>query len=149
MAWIVGAHDGLGFYGPFDDEGRADEFVLAHNGHVVELMPPVPVSTYTCHHCGVASPKGLWGPGHVRCPRCGLVALSASMAGWPSALPPVSRGHCGRCDRCGGSYTVSSWADNLAFVANCRPGNCSMRPLPEKRKTCAGCGAPFEDAVRA
>ena len=34
--------------------------------------------TYTCQHCGISSRKGEWGPGHVRCPRCGKVALSAS-----------------------------------------------------------------------
>lgn len=50
----------------------------------------------------------------------------------------VGRGHCQRCDRCGWQFGAGS--------AACRIGSCSMRPLPEKRTTCAGCGVPFVDA---
>lgn len=52
------------------------------------------------------------------------------------ALPAVPRGHCGRCDRCG--WPMGS------EKGQCRPLDCSMRPLPAERPTCAGCGAPFE-----
>jgi hypothetical protein len=49
----------------------------------------------------------------------------------------VPRGHCNRCDRCG-------WE----FGANCGCWlmNCSMRPMPQPRTHCAGCGAPYEGA---
>lgn len=150
---FVGAHDGLGFYGPFvDEKSEADDFALAHNGRVVELRPPALASTYTCQHCGIASPKGQWGPGHVRCPRCGKVALSAAEAAPFAALPAVPRGHCGRCDRCGWELVVSSrlagaMAGRYDPTPSCRLGDCSMRPLPDRRKTCAGCGAPFDDVT--
>lgn len=49
----------------------------------------------------------------------------------------VARGHCGRCDRCG-------WPLAGSVKDGCTPGNCSRRPLPEKRSTCAGCGTPYE-----
>jgi len=55
---------------------------------------------------------------------------------------PVPRGHCNRCDRCGWGYS-----DTATIEAGCRPprdGGCSMRPLPERRSTCAGCGANYE-----
>lgn len=66
--------------------------------------------------------------------------------GWenvePSAPPgptgegaAVPRGHCNRCDRCGWEYGADR--------GQCRPDDCSMRPLPDKRTACAGCGAPF------
>jgi Lar family restriction alleviation protein len=55
--------------------------------------------------------------------------------------PTVPRGHCGRCDRCGWEFAADACA--------CRPNDCGMRPLPERRKTCAGCGAPFADVVEA
>lgn len=47
--------------------------------------PSVPEPTYTCQHCGAASPKVEWGPGHVTCPQCGKVALSAAEAAALSA----------------------------------------------------------------
>ena len=50
---------------------------------------------------------------------------------------PVPRGHCGRCDRCG-------WPLAQPGADGCYPGDCSTRPLPRQRETCAGCGAPFE-----
>lgn len=46
----------------------------------------------------------------------------------------VPRGHCGRCDRCG-------WRLAQPGADGCHPGNCSHRPLPRRRDTCAGCGA--------
>jgi hypothetical protein len=59
-----------------------------------------------------------------------------------STLPPVPRGHCKRCDRCGWTFADSQ-------KGGCVPGNCSFRdqkPTP-LRDTCAGCGAPFETAT--
>lgn len=50
-------------------------------------------------------------------------------------LATVQRGHCNRCVRCGWEF------DHQGRM--CQPGNCSMRPLPEPRATCAGCGVAF------
>lgn len=57
----------------------------------------------------------------------------------PEAPKPtrVPRGHCNRCDYCG-------WELKLMTGLGCVAGSCSMRPLPKRRDTCAGCGAPFE-----
>lgn len=52
-----------------------------------------------------------------------------------TAVKEVPRGHCNRCDRCGWEMRDDRGA--------CRPGDCSMRPMPAERSTCAGCGAPF------
>lgn len=62
----------------------------------------------------------------------------------PNRRPPVPRGHCDRCDRCGWKFDHHPNGP----ASGCHPGDCSMRPLPERRDTCAGCGAPFVDACK-
>jgi hypothetical protein len=58
----------------------------------------------------------------------------------PDAAPApgegVERPHCDRCDRCG-------YPDGP--TSGCTPGKCCVRPLPDLRKTCAGCGEWFAD----
>jgi hypothetical protein len=61
----------------------------------------------------------------------------------PQLGPPVPRGHCNRCDRCGWEMVLEG---ATGAAGGCWPSNCSQRPMPEKRTTCAGCGAPFEPA---
>jgi hypothetical protein len=34
-------------------------------------------SAYVCGHCRVSSPKELWGPGRITCPKCGRMADAA------------------------------------------------------------------------
>lgn len=50
----------------------------------------------------------------------------------------VHRPHCGRCDRCGFEMGEGD--------GNCNVDDCSRRPRPPYRMTCAGCGAPFDDS---
>lgn len=79
-------------------------------------------------------PATEYGPGAMGLPLGGgsLLSLAAELR-----AGEVQRHHCARCDRCG--FVL---ADNAP--AGCRPGNCSMRPLPELRDTCAGCGVALE-----
>jgi hypothetical protein len=52
---------------------------------------------------------------------------------------PVPRGHCGRCDRCGWPLSTDR--------GGCRDDDCSLRPLPPPRNSCAGCNAPYVDTA--
>lgn len=70
-------------------------------------------------------------------PRAAPLRALVAALGDGAKLPPVPRGHCTRCDRCG-------WPLVAQGEAGCWATNCSMRPMPEKRTTCAGCGAPYE-----
>ena len=54
---------------------HAEDMIAAGEKMLRELFP---ASTYTCEHCGIASPKQLWGPGHVTCPKCRKVAQPAA-----------------------------------------------------------------------
>lgn len=51
---------------------HAEDMIAAGEKILIELAP-----TYTCDHCGVASPKDQWGPGRVVCPACKRHAKSA------------------------------------------------------------------------
>ncbi len=55
-----------------------------------------------------------------------------------SPLAPVPRGHCNRCDHCGALFGRAS---------GCHPQQCWAHERPDQRSTCAGCGAPFEQAA--
>ena len=67
---------------------EADRQTLRHHADdligvgrkALELLTGKKIETYTCSHCGVASPKDEWGPGHVRCPRCTKIERAASEA---------------------------------------------------------------------
>jgi len=50
----------------------------------------------------------------------------------------LPRNHCNRCDRCGFELSASR-------SEGCVAGDCSMRPLPERRTECAGCGERLEE----
>ena len=75
---------------------------------------------------------------------CVAVPLAFVASLWPESkddarrvvVERAPRGCCGRCDRCG--WTMAPFA--------CGLGDCSMRPLPPSRETCAGCGKSFEEA---
>ena len=52
---------------------HAEDMIMAGEKILRELAP-----TYTCTHCGVASPKDEWGPGRITCPACKKVAPTAA-----------------------------------------------------------------------
>jgi hypothetical protein len=52
---------------------HAEDMIMAGEKILRELAP-----TYTCVHCGAASPKDEWGPGRITCPKCKKVAPSAA-----------------------------------------------------------------------
>lgn len=83
----------------------------------------------------VACPECVSSTTCVRCPKHTIEHATRVFEKPP--LAPVPRGHCGRCDRCG-------WEFAKMAHGGCIPAGCSMRPLPDERTHCPGCGAPYE-----
>jgi len=104
-----------------------------------ETASPVNVD---CIGCGTAYALD---PGGNGCLKCGGLSWKNPRRAAPAPASPspladdtalaVPRGHCNRCDRCGWPLGTES--------GQCRIGDCSFRPMPAERDTCAGCGALF------